>query len=67
MPEKVGALTPLGFKIGQCNGTPKKMGANKGHFPSHFYYTTNAQFGLGMWQKIGLGCIGLEIDSNFVI
>ena len=41
MPEKVGALTPLGVKSGKYNGTSKKRGGVKsGHFPSHFYYTT---------------------------
>ena len=27
VPEKVGVLTPLGVKSGQCNGTPKKWGS----------------------------------------
>ena len=41
MPEKVGALTPLGVKSGKYNGTLNFGGGVKsGHFPSHFYYTT---------------------------
>ena len=43
VPEKVGALTPLGVKSGKYNGTSKKRGGGvkSGHFPSHFYYTTS--------------------------
>ena len=41
MPEKVGALTPLGVKSGKYNGTLNFGGGVKScHFPSHFYYTT---------------------------
>ena len=41
VPEKVGALTPLGVKSGKYNGTPNFLGGVKSrHFSSHFYYST---------------------------
>ena len=45
VPEKVGALTPLGVKSGKYNGTPKNGGGGvkSGHFPSHFYSTTDTR------------------------
>ena len=39
--EKVGALTPLGVKSGKYNGTQNFGGVKNGHFPSHFFYTTD--------------------------
>ena len=43
VPEKVGALTPLGVKSGKYNGTLNfgGGGVKSRHFPSHFYFTTH--------------------------
>ena len=71
MPEKVGALTPLGVKSGKYNGTPNFWGGGgvkSGHFPSHFYYTTSIAGTHSIRLEIGMILQNTEKDyQNLII